>query len=151
MICRNCKPPLRRRLKQEAHGPRYAVLYPVSPCAQFTKQVDMAARLQDMGVHSICIERYGRFAEPYVCEGSCSRLKENKLKWRLCNALSCDHRFKHCQLIQKKPIDAGYVDNSITSISSMSILMGIRQRENCCGYVEGYRIVNWTQLPLLAR
>jgi oxaloacetate decarboxylase (Na+ extruding) subunit alpha len=95
--------------------------------------LDMAKRLQDLGVHSICIKDMAGLLKPYVCEELVSRLKESV---DVPLAMQCHATTGLSTATYQKAIDAG-IDILDTSISSMSMTYGHTATETIVAILEG--------------
>jgi len=92
----------------------------------------MAKRLQDLGVHSICIKDMAGLLKPYVCEELVIRLKESV---DVPLAMQCHAATGLSTATYQKAIDAG-IDMLDTSISSMSMTYGHTATETIVAMVE---------------
>jgi oxaloacetate decarboxylase alpha subunit len=142
---RNLQTAVKSTIKQGAHA-QGTLSYTVSPVHNLQTWLDMAARLQDMGVHSICIKDMAGLLKPYVCEELVSRLKETI---EVPIAMHCHATTGLSTATYQKAIDAG-IDILDTSISSMSMTYGHSATETVVAIVEGTERDTGLQLPLLA-
>ena len=141
---RNLQTAVKATIKQGAHA-QGTLSYTVSPVHNLQTWLDMAARLQDLGVHSICIKDMAGLLKPYVCEELVSRLKETV---DLPIAMQCHATTGLSTATYQKAIDAG-IDILDTSISSMSMTYGHSATETMVAIVEGTQRDTGLQLPLL--
>ena len=141
---RNLQTAVKATIKQGAHA-QGTLSYTVSPVHNLQTWLDMAARLQDMGVHSICIKDMAGLLKPYVCEELVSRLKETI---DVPIAMQCHATTGLSTATYQKAIDAG-IDILDTSISSMSMTYGHSATETIVAIVEGTPRDTGLQLPLL--
>jgi oxaloacetate decarboxylase alpha subunit len=142
---RNLQTAVKATIKQGAHA-QGTLCYTVSPVHNLQTWLDMAARLQDMGVHSICIKDMAGLLKPYVCEELVSRLKETI---EVPIAMHCHATTGLSTATYQKAIDAG-IDILDTSISSMSMTYGHTATETVVAIVEDTARDTGLQLPLLA-
>jgi oxaloacetate decarboxylase alpha subunit len=142
---RNLQTAVKATIKQGAHA-QGTMSYTVSPVHNLQTWLDMAARLQDMGVHSICIKDMAGLLKPYVCEELVSRLKETI---EVPIAMHCHATTGLSTATYQKAIDAG-IDILDTSISSMSMTYGHTATETVVSIVEDTARDTGLQLPLLA-
>jgi oxaloacetate decarboxylase (Na+ extruding) subunit alpha len=142
---RNLQTAVKATIKQGAHA-QGTLSYTVSPVHNLQTWLDMAARLQDMGVHSICIKDMAGLLKPYVCEELVSRLKETI---EVPIAMHCHATTGLSTATYQKAIDAG-IDILDTSISSMSMTYGHTATETVVAIVEDTARDTGLQLPLLA-
>jgi oxaloacetate decarboxylase alpha subunit len=142
---RNLQTAVKATIKQGAHA-QGTLSYTVSPVHNLQTWLDMAARLQDMGVHSICIKDMAGLLKPYVCEELVSRLKETI---EVPIAMHCHATTGLSTATYQKAIDAG-IDILDTSISSMSMTYGHTATETVVAIVEDTDRDTGLQLPLLA-
>lgn len=142
---RNLHTAVKATIKQGAHA-QGTLSYTVSPVHNLHTWLDMAAKLQDMGVHSICIKDMAGLLKPYVCEELVSRLKETI---EVPIAMHCHATTGLSTATYQKAIDAG-IDILDTSISSMSMTYGHSATETIVSIVEGTSRDTGLELPLLA-
>ena len=129
---RNLQTAVKAAIKQGAHA-QGTMSYTVSPVHCLQTWLDMAKRLQDMGVHSICIKDMAGLLKPYECEELVTRLKETI---EVPIALHCHATTGLSAATYQKAIDAG-IDILDTSISSMSMTYGHTATETVVSIVEG--------------
>ena len=129
---RNLKTAVKAAIKQGAHA-QGTMSYTVSPVHSLQTWLDMANRLQDMDVHSICIKDMAGLLKPYECEELITRLKETI---EVPIAMHCHATTGLSTATYQKAIDAG-VDILDTSISSMSMTYGHTATETIVSIVEG--------------
>ncbi|KXI27962.1 sodium-extruding oxaloacetate decarboxylase subunit alpha [Paraglaciecola hydrolytica] len=141
---RNLQTAVKAAIKQGAHA-QGTLSYTVSPVHNLQTWLDMAARLQDLGVHSICIKDMAGLLKPYVCEELITRLKETI---EVPIAMQCHATTGLSTATYQKAIDAG-IDILDTSISSMSMTYGHSATETMVAIVEGTARDTGLQLPLL--
>ena len=142
---RNLQTAVKSAIKVGAHA-QGTISYTISPVHNLQTWLDMANRLQDMGVHSICIKDMAGLLKPYDCEELISRLKETI---EVPIAMHCHATTGLSTATYQKAIDAG-VDILDTSISSMSMTYGHTATETVVAIVEGRERDTGLQLPLLA-
>ncbi|WP_158967840.1 sodium-extruding oxaloacetate decarboxylase subunit alpha [Paraglaciecola sp. L3A3] len=142
---RNLQTAVKAAIKQGAHA-QGTMSYTVSPVHNLQTWLDMANRLQDMGVHSICIKDMAGLLKPYVCEEMVSRLKETI---EVPIAMHCHATTGLSTATYQKAIDAG-IDILDTSISSMSMTYGHSATETIVSIVEGTERDTGLELPKLA-
>lgn len=142
---RNLQTAIKATIKQGAHA-QGTLSYTVSPVHNLQTWLDMASRLQDLGVHSICIKDMAGLLKPYVCEELVSRLKETI---NVPIAMHCHATTGLSTATYQKAIDAG-IDILDTSISSMSMTYGHTATETVVSIVEGTQRDTGLSLPLLA-
>ncbi|WP_299072627.1 sodium-extruding oxaloacetate decarboxylase subunit alpha [uncultured Paraglaciecola sp.] len=129
---RNLQTAVKAAIKQGAHA-QGTMSYTVSPVHSLQTWLDMASKLQDMGVHSICIKDMAGLLKPYECEELVTRLKESI---EVPIAMHCHATTGLSTATYQKAIDAG-VDILDTSISSMSMTYGHTATETMVSIVEG--------------
>ncbi|MFT4940493.1 MAG: oxaloacetate decarboxylase alpha subunit [Paraglaciecola sp.] len=142
---RNLQTAVKSAIKVGAHA-QGTMSYTVSPVHSLQLWLDMANRLQDMGVHSICIKDMAGLLKPYDCEELVSRLKETI---EVPIAMHCHATTGLSTATYQKAIDAG-IDILDTSISSMSMTYGHSATETIVAIVEGTERDTGLQLPALA-
>ena len=142
---RNLQTAVKAAIKQGAHA-QGTMSYTVSPVHSLQTWLDMANRLQDLGVHSICIKDMAGLLKPYECEELVSRLKESL---DVPIALHCHATTGLSTATYQKAIDAG-IDILDTSISSMSMTYGHTATETIVSIVEGRERDTGLSLPALA-
>jgi len=129
---RNLQTAVKAAIKQGAHA-QGTMSYTVSPVHSLQTWLDMANKLQDMGVHSICIKDMAGLLKPYECEELVTRLKESI---EVPIAMHCHATTGLSTATYQKAIDAG-IDILDTSISSMSMTYGHTATETMVSIVEG--------------
>jgi oxaloacetate decarboxylase alpha subunit len=129
---RNLQTAVKAAIKQGAHA-QGTMSYTVSPVHSLQTWLDMANKLQDMGVHSICIKDMAGLLKPYECEELVTRLKESI---EVPIAMHCHATTGLSTATYQKAIDAG-IDILDTSISSMSMTYGHTATETIVSIVEG--------------
>jgi oxaloacetate decarboxylase alpha subunit len=128
---RNLQTAVKAAIKQGAHA-QGTMSYTVSPVHSLQTWLDMANRLQDMGVHSICEELVGRLKESIEVP----------------IAMHCHATTGLSTATYQKAIDAG-IDMLDTSISSMSMTYGHTATETIVSIVEGTERDTGLALPAL--
>jgi oxaloacetate decarboxylase alpha subunit len=129
---RNLQTAVKAAIKQGAHA-QGTMSYTVSPVHSLQTWLDMANKLQDMGVHSICVKDMAGLLKPYECEELIIKLKESI---EVPIALHCHATTGLSTATYQKAIDAG-IDILDTSISSMSMTYGHTATETIVSIVEG--------------
>lgn len=109
------------------------ISYTVSPVHSLDTWLTMAAKLQEMGCHSICIKDMAGLLKPYECEELITRLKETV---DLPIAMQCHATTGLSTATYIKAIDAG-IDMLDTAISSMSMTYGHSATETFVSMLEG--------------
>lgn len=142
---RNLQTAVKAAIKQGAHA-QGTMSYTVSPVHSLQTWLDMANKLQDLGVHSICIKDMAGLLKPYECEELVGRLKESL---DVPIALHCHATTGLSTATYQKAIDAG-IDILDTSISSMSMTYGHTATETIVSIVEGRERDTGLSLPALA-
>ncbi|MFC3095013.1 oxaloacetate decarboxylase subunit alpha [Alteromonas sediminis] len=107
--------------------------YTVSPVHNLSTWLDMAKRIEDLGVHSICIKDMAGLLKPYECERLIRGLKENVT---VPIAMQCHATTGLSTATYQKAVDAG-IDMLDTSISSMSMTYGHTATETMVSILEG--------------
>lgn len=107
--------------------------YTISPMHTIDGWLDMAKKLEDMGVHSICIKDMAGLLKPYECETLVTRLKETV---QVPIAMQCHATTGLSTATYQKAIDAG-IDMLDTAISSMSMTYGHSATETIVSALEG--------------
>ncbi len=130
---RNLKTAVEAVLQHPDKHAQGAISYTESPVHTIDMWVDLAKRVEDLGVHSIVIKDMSGLLKPYVASELVSKLKES---------LSVEVHL-HCHATTGlslataiKAIDAG-VDNLDTAISSMSMTYGHSPTETIVAALEG--------------
>jgi oxaloacetate decarboxylase alpha subunit len=139
---RNLQTAVKAAIKQGAHA-QGTMSYTVSPVHCLQTWLDMANKLQDMGVHSICIKDMAGLLKPYECEELVTRLKESI---EVPIAMHCHATTGLSTATYQKAIDAG-IDILDTSISSMSMTYGHTATETIVSIVEGTKRDTGLALP----
>ncbi|NNE62686.1 MAG: sodium-extruding oxaloacetate decarboxylase subunit alpha [Gammaproteobacteria bacterium] len=119
-----------RKTGKHAQG---TMSYTLSPVHNNDYWVDMARRLEDMGIDSICIKDMAGLLKPYDAEELVSRIKEN------CSvplAMHCHATTGLSTATYLKAIEAG-IDMLDTSISSMSQTYGHSATETFVAILQG--------------
>ncbi|MFQ3235319.1 MAG: oxaloacetate decarboxylase alpha subunit [Paraglaciecola sp.] len=142
---RNLQTAVNSAIEVGAHA-QGTMSYTVSPVHSMSLWLDMAKKLEDMGVHSICIKDMAGLLKPYVCEELVTRLKETV---KVPIAMHCHATTGLSTATYQKAIDAG-IDILDTSISSMSMTYGHTATETVVAIVEGTAKDTGLELPLLA-
>lgn len=142
---RNLQTAIKSAIEVGAHA-QGTMSYTVSPVHSMPLWLDMAKRLEDMGVHSICIKDMAGLLKPYVCEELVTRLKETV---QVPIAMQCHATTGLSTATYQKAIDAG-IDILDTSISSMSMTYGHTATETIVAIVEDTPRDTALELPLLA-
>jgi oxaloacetate decarboxylase alpha subunit len=122
-----------------------AISYTVSPVHTVETWVDLAKRLEDMGVHSIAIKDMAGLLKPYIAEELVKRLKQSLAVpvHMQCHATT---GLSTASII--KAVEAG-IDNVDTSISSMSMTYGHSATEAIVAIYEGLARDTGLNLKLL--
>ncbi|MFQ3220823.1 MAG: oxaloacetate decarboxylase alpha subunit [Paraglaciecola sp.] len=142
---RNLQTAIKSAIEIGAHA-QGTMSYTVSPVHSMSLWLDMAKKLEDMGVHSICIKDMAGLLKPYVCEELVTRLKETV---KVPIAMHCHATTGLSAATYQKAIDAG-IDILDTSISSMSMTYGHTATETVVAIVEDTPRDTALKLPLLA-
>jgi len=142
---RNLKTAVNSAIKVGAHA-QGTISYTVSPVHSLQLWLDMAKKLEDLGVHSICIKDMAGLLKPYACEELITRLKETV---SVPIAMQCHATTGLSTATYQKAIDAG-IDILDTSISSMSMTYGHTATETIVAIVEDTPRDTGLDLPLLA-
>ena len=121
------------------------ISYTVSPVHNIELWVDMAKRLEDMGVHSICIKDMAGLLKPYECEELVTRIKAST---SVPLAMQCHATTGLSTATYQKAIDAG-IDILDTAISSMSMTYGHSATETVVSILEGTERDTGLSLPNL--
>jgi oxaloacetate decarboxylase alpha subunit len=109
------------------------ISYTVSPVHTVDLYVDMAKRMEDMGVHSIAIKDMAGLLKPHEAEHLVSRLKSTV---RVPIHLHCHATTGLSTATIVKAVEAG-IDNVDTSVSSMSMTYGHSATETVVAAFEG--------------
>ena len=129
---RNLQTAVAAAIKVGAHA-QGTISYTVSPVHSLDLWLEMATKLEDMGVHSICIKDMAGLLKPYECEELITRLKETVA---VPIAMQCHATTGLSTATYQKAIDAG-IDMLDTAISSMSMTYGHTATETIVSIVEG--------------
>ena len=129
---RNLNTAVASAIKVGAHA-QGTLAYTVSPVHKLSFWLDMAKKLEDMGVHSICIKDMAGLLKPYVCEELVTELK-NTVKVPI--AMQCHATTGLSTASYQKAVDAG-IDMLDTAISPMSMTYGHTATETLVSIVEG--------------
>ena len=121
------------------------ISYTVSPVHNLKLWLEMGRKLEDMGVHSICIKDMAGLLKPYDCEALISGLKETV---SVPIAMQCHATTGLSTATYQKAIDAG-IDMLDTAISSMSMTYGHSATETLIAMVEGTERDTGLSLPEL--
>lgn len=122
------------------------ISYTVSPVHSIDLWLDMAKKLEDMGVHSICIKDMAGLLKPYECETLITRLKQTV---DVPIAMQCHATTGLSTATYQKAVDAG-IDMLDTAISSMSMTYGHTATETMVSILEGTERDTGLDLPELA-
>lgn len=129
---RNLQTAIATAIEVGAHA-QGTLAYTVSPVHRLSFWLDMAKKLEDMGVHSICIKDMAGLLKPYHCEELVTELK-NAVRVPL--AMQCHATTGLSTATYQKAIDAG-IDMLDTAISPMSMTYGHTATETMVAIVEG--------------
>lgn len=129
---RNVQTAIARTIKIGAHA-QGTLAYTVSPVHSLGFWLDMAKRLEDMGVHSICIKDMAGLLKPYDCEELVTELK-NTVDVPI--AMQCHATTGLSTASYQKAIDAG-IDMLDTAISPMSMTYGHTATETIVAITQG--------------
>lgn len=129
---RNLQTAVKSAIKVGAHA-QGTISYTVSPVHKLQLWLDMAKRLEDMGVHSICIKDMAGLLKPYDCEALILGLKETV---DVPIAMQCHATTGLSTATYQKAVDSG-IDMLDTAISSMSMTYGHTATETMVAIVEG--------------
>jgi oxaloacetate decarboxylase alpha subunit len=122
-----------------------AISYTVSPVHTVETWVDLAKRLEDMGVHSVAIKDMAGLLKPYVAEELVKRLKQSLA---VPVHMQCHATTGLSTASIVKAVEAG-IDNVDTSISSMSMTYGHSATEAIVATYEGLARDTGLNLKLL--
>jgi oxaloacetate decarboxylase alpha subunit len=120
--------------------------YTISPVHTLQFWLDMAKRLEDLGVDSICIKDMAGLLKPYDCEELVTELKAT-IKVPI--AMQCHATTGLSTATYQKAIDAG-IDMLDTAISPMSMTYGHSATETIAAIVEGTARDTGLDKPLMA-
>ena len=129
---RNLQTAIKATVACGAHA-QGTISYTVSPVHNLSLWLDMAKKLEDLGVHSICIKDMAGLLKPYECEALITGLKETV---SVPIAMQCHATTGLSTATYQKAIDAG-IDMLDTAISSMSMTYGHSATETMVSIVEG--------------
>ncbi|MDT0582877.1 sodium-extruding oxaloacetate decarboxylase subunit alpha [Brumicola blandensis] len=129
---RNLETAVKSAIKVGAHA-QGTISYTVSPVHNLQLWLDMAKKLEDMGVHSICIKDMAGLLKPYDCEALIKGLKETV---QVPIAMQCHATTGLSTATYQKAVDAG-IDMLDTAVSSMSMTYGHTATETMVSIVEG--------------
>ncbi|MBF7072409.1 sodium-extruding oxaloacetate decarboxylase subunit alpha [Glaciecola sp. MH2013] len=129
---RNLETAVKSAIKVGAHA-QGTISYTVSPVHNLQLWLDMAKKLEDMGVHSICIKDMAGLLKPYDCEELIHGLK-NTVEVPI--AMQCHATTGLSTATYQKAVDAG-IDMLDTAVSSMSMTYGHTATETMVSIVEG--------------
>ena len=129
---RNLETAVKSAIKVGAHA-QGTISYTVSPVHNLALWLDMAKRLEDMGVHSICIKDMAGLLKPYDCEALITGLKATV---NVPIAMQCHATTGLSTATYQKAVDAG-IDMLDTAVSSMSMTYGHTATETMVSIVEG--------------
>lgn len=107
--------------------------YTISPVHTLQFWLDMAKKLEDMDVDSICIKDMSGLLKPYDCEELVTQLKATV---KVPIAMQCHATTGLSTATYQKAIDAG-IDMLDTAISPMSMTYGHTATETIAAIVEG--------------
>lgn len=130
---RNLETAVKATIKTGKHA-QGTMSYTVSPVHTTQMWLDMAQRLQDLGVHSICIKDMAGLLKPYVAEELVARLKE---RIEVPIALHAHATTGLSTTTITKAVESG-IDLVDTSISSMSMTYGHSATESIVSIFEGH-------------
>ncbi len=129
---RNLKTAVRATLRTGKHA-QGTISYTVSPVHTVDLYVDMGKRIEDLGVHSICIKDMAGLLRPYVAFELVSRLKET---CAVPIAMQSHATTGMSTVTNIKAAEAG-IDMLDTAISSMSMTYGHSATESVVAILEG--------------
>ena len=129
---RNLKTAVRATLRTGKHA-QGTISYTVSPVHTVDLYVDMGKRIEDLGVHSICIKDMAGLLRPYVAFELVSRLKES---CAVPIAMQSHATTGMSTVTNIKAAEAG-IDMLDTAISSMSMTYGHSATESVVAILEG--------------
>ena len=142
---RNLETAIKAAVNCGAHA-QGTISYTVSPVHNLELWLDMAKKLEDMGVHSICIKDMAGLLKPYECETLITELKKTV---DVPIAMQCHATTGLSTATYQKAIDAG-IDILDTAISSMSMTYGHSATETIVSILEGTERDTGLDLPELA-
>lgn len=129
---RNLKTAIAATIDNDGHA-QGTLSYTVSPVHTLEKWLDMAAELEDLGCHSICIKDMAGLLRPYDAYELITGLKE---RVSIPIAMQCHATTGLSTATYMKAIDAG-IDMLDSAISSMSMTYGHSATETLVAMVEG--------------
>lgn len=129
---RNLETAVKTAVEIGAHA-QGTISYTVSPVHNLSVWLDMAKRLEDMGVHSICIKDMAGLLKPYDCKELITELKKTV---SVPIAMQCHATTGLSTATYQMAVDAG-IDMLDTAISSMSMTYGHTATETMVAIVEG--------------
>ncbi|MGJ8631914.1 MAG: sodium-extruding oxaloacetate decarboxylase subunit alpha [Glaciecola sp.] len=129
---RNLETAVKTAIEVGAHA-QGTISYTVSPVHNLSLWLDMAKRLEDMGVHSICIKDMAGLLKPYDCKELITELKKTV---NVPIAMQCHATTGLSTATYQVAVDAG-IDMLDTAISSMSMTYGHTATETMVAIVEG--------------
>lgn len=129
---RNLQTAIRATIECGAHA-QGTISYTVSPVHSIDLWVDLGKRLEDQGVHSICIKDMAGLLKPYECEELVTKLKASV---DVPIAMQCHATTGLSTATYQKAIDAG-IDILDTAVSSMSMTYGHTATETIASILEG--------------
>ena len=141
---RNLKTAVRATLRTGKHA-QGTISYTVSPVHTVDLYVDMGKRIEDLGVHSICIKDMAGLLRPYVAFELVSRLKE---ACAVPIAMQSHATTGMSTVTNIKAAEAG-IDMLDTAISSMSMTYGHSATESVVAILEGTDRATGLDLVLL--
>jgi oxaloacetate decarboxylase alpha subunit len=129
---RNLETAVKATLRTGKHA-QGTISYTVSPVHTVDLYVDLGKRIEDLGVHSICIKDMAGLLRPYVAFELVSRLKET---CRVPIAMQSHATTGMSTTTNIKAAEAG-IDMLDTAISSMSMTYGHSATESVVAILEG--------------
>lgn len=129
---RNLETAIKTAIEVGAHA-QGTISYTVSPVHNLSLWLDMAKRLEDMGVHSICIKDMAGLLKPYDCKELITELKKTVA---VPIAMQCHATTGLSTATYQMAVDAG-IDMLDTAVSSMSMTYGHTATETMVSIVEG--------------
>lgn len=120
--------------------------YTISPVHTLQFWLDMAKKVEDLGVDSICIKDMAGLLKPYECETLITQLKATV---KVPIAMQCHATTGLSTATYQKAIDAG-IDMLDTAISPMSMTYGHTATETIAAIVEGTARATGLDKPLMA-
>ncbi|MCO4320129.1 sodium-extruding oxaloacetate decarboxylase subunit alpha [Aliidiomarina quisquiliarum] len=129
---RNLKTAIAATIANDGHA-QGTLSYTVSPVHTLDTWLDMAAELESLGCHSICIKDMAGLLRPYEAEELITALKK---RVKVPIAMQCHATTGLSTATYMKAIDAG-IDMLDTAISPMSMTYGHSATETIVAMVEG--------------